>query len=383
MKPTAMFPLLLATVLPLFVFSGEAHGQDGRTRLSPERRAELLERWRAKPEAERALLRERFQKLRDLNQEARQSFVRRAELLLEERERLAERPPRPWKQPLEGLDPAQRREALRQWQEGGARWRSAELRPRLPEDLGRALRGLPPERRPHHLETWHRERGPKLLELGLAELDRKLNLGEAKLEELRKLAPEARRAALLDLRRRALRVDVATKGPPLGLDHTRWAELEALPDEEFFRTLRSIGREELAETAEALAEWRTREPGGTPAPELLDALAALARGRDGARPVRMGAQQSAGDRALLRPSREEWTELSRMEPAARVQALGERLQSRVRAAAEADGRLTPAQRERLLSATPRELIDGLQHLVPPSPRRTGDEGSRLRRPGGP
>ena len=377
MKFTAMIPLLLVPTMWLALSSGAAQAQEVRARLSPERRAELLERWHQKPEAEQQLLRERFQKLRNLDQDARQSFVRRAKGLLHERERLAERPPRPWTQPLEGLDPNQRREALRQWQKGGARWRTAELRPRLPEDLGRDLRELPPEGRPHHLERWHLERGPKLLELGLAELDRSLNLGEAKLEELRNLEPETRRAALLDLRRRALRLEVATKGPPLGMDWTRWAELEALADEEFFRTLRGIGREELAETADAFAEWRTREPRATPTPELLEALAALGRGRDGVR----GGGRTPGNPSL-RPSREELAELSRMEPAARAQALGERLRERIRAAVEANDTLSPAQRELLLSADARDLIDGLHHLVPPAPRRSGDDGGRFRRPGG-
>ncbi len=352
----------------IFAMAPGVFAQERRAALDPERRAELIERWRAKSIDQRRAIVERFKDLRDLDPEARAAFERRAKALLRERGRIAERWPTDWRAALAGMDARTRHQTLRDWQHGGARFQGARLGRKLPPELDRMLHQSAPARRPQQLERWTKDREPKLLEFGLSELDRVLGVGAARIEEIRAMEPEMRRQTILALRREALRKEVSVAGPPLGLDAGRWTELESLSDAAFFGALRGLAREELARTVETIDDGRHARP--RPDRDLVTALAALFDGHRGA---------LSGPRPDARAAQRETLRAS---PAERPGLIASRLRERIVEALAADTRIESGARQTLLSASPEELLGALRHLAPrPFERRAPEHAESPERRG--
>ncbi len=319
-------------------------------------------RWAELDPSERRLLSERFRQYQELSPEARQALERRALELRRHRDRLVERLPAEWWDQGPGRAARGRADRachhtdpfLRGWQREGARFDGRSLERRLPRELRERLEAAAPGERPLVIETWRNEREARFLERALVELRASLELAPERVEALRAMDLETRRAELLALRREHLRRQVAAGTAGGFLEPERWAALENLGDREFFAAWREEARLHFAQRIETLrgafSERGATARGSEPRPELLEALETLLDGPDGRR-ARL---------ALLRP-----------EPG---EGLAESLARHPRLTAEA--------RRVLLDAEAGEVLEALWHLAPRRPSNAAEEpGGPLRRPG--
>jgi hypothetical protein len=253
---------LVAASLPLLTVPAEsAAAQSGR---EPER--ESLEHWRKLSEQERAVLQERYARLRAMTPEERARLEERAGTLEELKRYVRERMPDELRRKLESLPPERRSEVMREHMREEMRRRGERIADKLPPAMRAALEAAPPEERERVLHELLRgmrgavgepdradgrggiggfegfggpdaSGGPG----GMRALERlagELELTPETLERLRALPPAERMLELLRLRKQTLLERAARRGrPPHGIAPEEWEALAPLPPPQFFEEL--------------------------------------------------------------------------------------------------------------------------------------------------
>ena len=256
-------PRLLVTLAALVLAVLPAAGQGGRgpsplerwQELSPERRAEMRERfeaWQRMSEAERAELRARHERLREAEQRVRREL---------DADTRAE---------LERLDPAERRERLREHLAHEFSRCGKRVEGLLPDDVRERLAAAGPEERMRLMRELRGRFEDEKLARGLDALAQRLELPEAERAGFADLAPEARKQKLYELRRREVLERVAREGPPAWIAPEEWQAMQQLDDREFCERLRSCRGPERGEDG-ARDLWRLLKPD----PEWLAEVADL------------------------------------------------------------------------------------------------------------
>ena len=201
---------------------------------------EARRRWESLDPKERELIERRFEEYRSLSPEAREILRERARRFEERERRLREHAPPEERERLRGLPPEER---ARHWRERAiedGRERGRFLRERLPPEMRRRLENAPPGERWRILEGI-RER---MRDLGpgeaLRRLAGKLRLDPRRMEELRRLPPEERRAKMQRMHRELIERGVERFGLPPGVSPEDWKRVEGLPDGEFLERARTF-----------------------------------------------------------------------------------------------------------------------------------------------
>ena len=318
----------------------------------PEDGAEALrERWAAKTDEEKRLLRERFEALRRLDPAERAELLERAEGLKRERKAYREGLDGELRERLEHLPSWERDQLLREQQR-------AEL-----ESRGRALRsGLDPEQRAwlEGLVEPGVPRPPKDLrdrlrgrfgERAIGRLHERGHLSDADRDRLLGLDGPERVAELLRLERARILARVAEAGPPEDLAPETWAALAAeLSDERFVERARALG---LSLLDRGRDRRDRRGPGGPDGPGVAPG------GQHPGPEAFLPADAPAWAPALmtaLRPTLADRLEFRGLERSERRAALDALRAGRLRAALEGTGALTEAQRAGLAALEPADVV---------------------------
>jgi len=330
---TLLMGLLMGLLLGAAAPSASAlpHGrvQQRQDRSGPS--PEAVERWKSLTPEQRARLQERFEAWQRMDETQRAELRRRHERLREaERDVRRDLPPDA-RRCLEGLDPHERRELLRDHLEFELQERGRRMRGLLPPELQEKLEAASPQERAVLMHELRRRFDRDGLRHGLREVGRQLELGPDEVERLLALPPQVQRAKLLQLRRLEILQRVAREGLPEWIPAERWAEWQGLPDERFLERLHAARpRHGGSEAGREL--WRLMRPD----PRWFEELAALSpearRDELDRRLAQRLLAELAGRSELLPP--EELAELSALPP----RELLERVRERLRGAGRRDGR---------------------------------------------
>ncbi len=195
--------------------------------------AEHRARWIEKPEAERSLLRARFEKLRGMPVEDRQALLARARRVMQLEREIKREASSELIEEIGEL-PADKREATwRRHVEAEVRRRGRTLREKLPPALLERCEAASPSERRKLLRTFVcRENGDKA-RLLVRRLGRMLGLEREELERLATLPADELPQTVASLRRRHFEGRVARRGLPPGLSQETWDVLATLSDTEF------------------------------------------------------------------------------------------------------------------------------------------------------
>jgi hypothetical protein len=230
-----------------------------RAQPSAARAESPKERWQRLTDAERAELRERFEAYQRLGPREKNELVERAIRLRVTSDAVQRDLPANVREKLDELQPARRREALREIVGGEARERGRDLREKLPGAWVTRLEEARPEERLALLAQFKETQIKRLCDMALDKLAPALGLGEDELQRTRALPLEQRAAAVLELRKRAHELAATENGLPPGMTAADWRQLQKLDPERFFARLQDVRRRVLADNA-AREEWQALSP---------------------------------------------------------------------------------------------------------------------------
>lgn len=230
-----------------------------RVQASAARTESPNERWQRLTDAERAELRERFEAYQRLGPREKNELVERANRLRVTSDDVQRALPASVRERLDELQPARRREALREIVGGEARERGRDVREKLPDAWVTRLEQAPPEERLALLAQFKETQIKRLCDMALDKLAPALGLGEDELQRTRALPLEERAAAVLELRKRAHELAANENGLPPGMTASDWRQLQKLDPERFFARLQDVRRRVLADKA-AREEWQALTP---------------------------------------------------------------------------------------------------------------------------
>jgi len=230
--------ILVLTFLAALPAGSVSFAQRDGAQRDPARLQEMRERWSQKSEAEREVLRRRYEELRRLPDEDRaklQDRLRRFEaheaearrsMSAEDRRRLEQLP---------------REERERMWRDRAferSRERGRSLREGLPYAVRERLESASPGERRRMIDEWKRRDRDRWSREGLRTLGRGLELAPEEVRRLEELPLEERIERMRGLKRRQLERRVRAEGLPEGLTRERWEQLQQLPDERFLEAVR-------------------------------------------------------------------------------------------------------------------------------------------------
>jgi len=227
----AKLPFLACILLACASLSARAAGQENTT-------SEARERWAGKSEAERHLLRRRFEEWKHLTEEERQSVRERARRLEERKRELDETATEEDRKALEALSPEERdrRLLLQALDEGRARGRS--LREHLPPELVERLERADPRDRRRILDEFRRRMREEDSAATLRGLAIRLNLSREEARRLERLPLEERLKKIAELKRRFLEERIRREGLPPGMSVEAYRRLRELSPGEFLQRFR-------------------------------------------------------------------------------------------------------------------------------------------------
>ncbi|MEW6073426.1 MAG: DUF3106 domain-containing protein [Planctomycetota bacterium] len=232
--------LLLAVAGLLAVFATPAVGQNEARDLERNRA-----RWENMSEEERAVMRERFEKLRQMRPEEREALREVARGLRQLEDGLRKAPPRELEEWMRRHPhPGDREREVRRYLREHAGEFGGPLRERIPPEVRARLEGASPAERAllarEHFRARCGGRDRSGVDHALRGLARELDLPEEGVERFLSLPPDEQLAKVLELRRRLVRRAVEKNGLPPGLSAEEWRGMESLPDHEFFFRLRAF-----------------------------------------------------------------------------------------------------------------------------------------------
>lgn len=224
-------------------------------------------RWeKLTPEERRALL-ERYRTFRDLGPQEQHALVERARRVRESVQRLTNELGPDVREKLRDMDPARRREAVRELVTDEARGKGLELRARLPDAWAERLEQATPEERPAILEEFRRRHLNRLANFAIERLGKELGLPREEIDARIKLPFEKRAAIVLEMRKDVQAHDANENGLPPGISAQDWQELQRLPAERFYERMQNYRTQRIADQAAREArgeprdgELRTGEP---------------------------------------------------------------------------------------------------------------------------
>lgn len=199
-------------------------------------------RWEAKSEADRALLLERFEQLKQLTDEDRDQLRSRLVELKRERQAMTARLSPDERRHLAELPPLERMGILRDHHMQELRRHGEELRADLPPVAEGWLESVMHEGRPM---PFHDARHSLRSRIQGRVLDHWKQKGELSLDEraeLDAMPPKERVVGILSLQRRRMEDHVARVGLPPGIDPVAWQEVCAVANpKEFMARARQLG----------------------------------------------------------------------------------------------------------------------------------------------
>lgn len=236
------------------------------------------ERWQKLTDAERAELRARFEAFQKLGPREKRELVERANRLRKTSDDVQRELPASVRERLDELQPARRREALREIVGGEARERGRDVREKLPDAWVKRLEQASPDERLGLLAQFKETQIKRLCDMALDKLAPALGLSAEELQRTRALPVDQRAAAVLELRKRAHELAATENGLPPGMTASDWRQLQTLDPERFFARLQDVRRRLLADRA-AREEWQalsTEERAQRITPGRLEGLQRLA-----------------------------------------------------------------------------------------------------------
>lgn len=261
---------LVAAVLACFALALSAGAQGPRrsppnaeTQPAAEAQDDLTRargRWEHLTPEERRAFVERYREFRELDPAEQRALVERARRVRESVQRLTNELGPDVRDKLREMDPARRREAVREIVTDEARGKGLELRARLPDDWANRLEKATPEERPRILEEFRRRHLNRLANYAVERLGRQLGLSREEIDARIKLPFEQRAALVLEMRKLAQEHDASENGLPPGMSAQDWQELQQLPAERFYERLEAYRNRRIADQVAREARGEPRDP---------------------------------------------------------------------------------------------------------------------------
>ena len=369
MRARRSIPATCALVLVLAGAAGAAIGFGDQEPLDLEA---ARARWESLDPERRAQLAGRFEELRAMDGERRRALDERLAQLRSAESEALEELPRPAREELEGLRPAERREVVRELAHDALVERSRRVREALPPATRSRLDGADAERVRDFVRERKRARHGERLGMALGELGRELGVPAEERARLSALAPEEREAELIELHRRLLDRRVEQNGLPAWIEPGEWETWRDLRGREFFERVERRRRERGARLEGAAEDSGPARPGPARGPRSdrgSDSEFGRESGHDGGGrqggPA-LGEEQRAVMR-LLRPDPAWRVELGRLDHRERHERISRRVQERVLAALEARpdllGAAAPAALEELRGLQGRAFGEALRRQL--------------------
>ncbi len=316
------------------------------------------ERWEALPADKRARLKQRFERLKEMESEERASLAERASMLRKVEQRVLRALSDSDRARLMAQKPERRAQLLSELVESELRSRGQRIEAKLPEAVRERLEQASPKERRAKLEQFKRETRERTSVAAVQQIAEALGFGEKEIARLQRLPVAERMDKVLELQARLSKEQVEAMGLPRGLSAERWKELDALSPREYFAQIMALRADGILAGP--------RAPRGA-APELQQAGADLSRQLD----------QDPRERL----------ELSALSPAERRAELDRRRRGRAMRVVREHGVLSPQQLEILEGLSDddffrqsRRISQELQRGK--SPRLGRREGDRGREPKG-
>jgi|GEM_PF-2740200 len=209
---------------------------EGTPPLGAERRAELMERWQAMDDAERARMVERFERLRSLSPEEQQRARQQARRLTDELSATEEALGPEQRATLGRLSRKERQRVVRGLFRDGARSTATLMRRMLTEEEFARLETLDAAQRDEVIVRL-KKRAMEQVFRDLGRMSREVGLTAESVRALRTLPPEERRDALVAELRQLFGEHVAVEGLPPGVSRTAWEHMNSGSDDQFVRGL--------------------------------------------------------------------------------------------------------------------------------------------------
>lgn len=327
---------------------------------APDAKLSARERWEALPADKRARLQQRFERLKGMELEERESLSERASMLRKVEQRVLSGLSEPDRARLMAQKPERRAQLLRELVESELRSRGQRIEAKLPEQVRERLEQASPKERRAKLEQFKRETRERTSGAAVQQIAEALGFGSEEIARLQRLPVEERMDKVLELQARLSKEQVAAMGLPKGLSAERWKELDALTPREYFSQIMAL-------RADGVLAGPASEAGG--APELQQVGADLSRQLD----------QDPRERL----------ELSALDPGERRAELDRRRRQRAMRVVREHDVLTPQQLEILEGLSDREFFRQSRRLSQELQRGTAPrlgrqpgrrEGERAREP---
>ena len=354
--------VLLCVGLTSATWDRASAGQVREEQAASSERLSARERWEALPADKRARLKQRFERLKEMESNERATLAERASMLRKVEKRVLAALSESDRERLLAQKPERRAQLLSELVEAELRSRGQRIEAKLPSDVRERLEQASPEERRAKLEQFKRETRERTSGAAVQQIATALGFGEREIARLQRLPVAERMDKVLELQARLSKEQVASMGLPQGLSAERWKELDALSPREYFveiMTLRADG---------VLASPLPRQAAS---PELRQLGEGLSRQLD----------QDPRERL----------ELSALSPAERRTELDRRRRSRAMRVVREHGVLTPQQLEALEALSDEEFFRQSRRLsqqlqrgrAPKLGRKAGrGEGGRSREPKG-
>lgn len=270
----ALLLLGLASVLGAPCARAQRPAPDAQARFAvdvpPEKLGAARERWNKLTPQERAALLERYRSFREFDPAMQRELVDRARRVRESEQRITETLGPDMREKMRELDPARRREFVRELVTGEARGKGLELRSLMPDEWAQKLENASPSERPKVLDTFRRQHLNRLANMAIDRLGKRLNLSPEEIDarKSRNLSFEQRAANVLEMRKAVQALDANENGLLPGMSADDWQELQALPPEQFYQRIQAYRAQRIAEQAarEARGEPKDPELAGEPPP---------------------------------------------------------------------------------------------------------------------
>ena len=197
----------------------------------------LRAKWSRKSEAERELLKERFEELRSMDPDLRAQLRERARGIRAAQKELLADAPDGLRQELNALEADERERRERRYLRERKREWGRHVRKVLPDRFVQELREAPPRERLRMFDRFRQEQRRRKSLKAIMALAEEMDLGPEEVRRLREVPVEERMGSLRRLRRRHLERE-ARGGRLPGITPAEWSRLESLSDEAFFGRMR-------------------------------------------------------------------------------------------------------------------------------------------------